>query len=253
MAPKSRQRTLADDIADLLNPMAETGWWAWARRVLPEVSLLPCMGVTQITPTGAARDPDEVAGLGDGAAVLESDEELAAAANLGRAGILPDIVMEGKTYAGKRTSRRNAFEEEDSNEEEIEESDTDGLEDVSDEEGESSSPSDADEPGDEEGRAAADSDSDDVYRPAGARQAEAEIEALERAIDGMQEDEGSAATYLAGRAEAELRRARAVQAQRKLWDASLELRILLQRLLKAAVRMPQVSPELLVDWIGVFE
>ena len=213
-----------------------------------ELSLQWCMGVTQfLLDSGAARDPEEATGLGDGAAVLESDDELAAAANLGRAGILPDIVMEGKAYAGKRTSRRDVYEEEDDNEEESEEdgeSDLDGLEDVSDEEEESSSPSDADGSGDEEGSAADGSDSDDVYRPAGARQAEAEIEALERAIDGMQEDEGSAATYLAGRAEAELRRARAVQAQRKLWDASLELRILLQRLLKAAVRMPQVGAEL---------
>lgn len=43
----------------------------------------------------------------------ESDEELAAGGAMGRASILPDILMDDQAYAGKRSSRKRAFESDD--------------------------------------------------------------------------------------------------------------------------------------------
>lgn len=67
-----------------------------------------------------------------------------------------------------------------------------------------------------------------------------EVAAIERAVEDLQADDGDTTAYLRERAEREKRKALAVQSQRRLWEAGLEVRILLQRLLKSAVRLPQV-------------
>lgn len=136
---------------------------------------------------------------------------------MGRARILPDIVLEDKAYAGQRTSRKATFE-----------ADSDDF------------TEDVDRPSDRDGEMLSSGSEQDEGYSYGAIQADAEIAALEQAVEEMQADEGDAAGHLAERAKAERKKALAVQAQHRLWETSLELRILLQRLLKAAVRMPQV-------------
>lgn len=64
--------------------------------------------------------------------------------------------------------------------------------------------------------------------------------ALEREYAEMRAAEAEAAAGLRERAAKERQKALAVQAQQALWQRGLELRILLQRALQGANRLPQV-------------
>lgn len=65
--------------------------------------------------------------------------------------------------------------------------------------------------------------------------------ALEREYAEMRAAEAEAAAGLRERAAKERQKALAVQAQQALWQRGLELRILLQRALQGANRLPQVG------------
>uniref|UniRef100_A0A1D2A909 Protein AATF n=1 Tax=Auxenochlorella protothecoides TaxID=3075 RepID=A0A1D2A909_AUXPR len=184
----SGRRSLAEDIADLLEPVAVQ-----------------------------EAEPDAHVVLDGGPTLEESDEDLAGVVGMGRARILPDIALDDPAYAGVRSSRATAFESDDFTHDAAEEpAESPRGSDASTSQSEDERPGHHTEPQDDD-----------------------EVAALERAVEDLQAGDGDTAAYLAERANREKRKALAVQSQRRLWEAGLEIRILLQRLLKSAVRFPQ--------------
>ncbi|KAL4452760.1 hypothetical protein ABPG75_008422 [Micractinium tetrahymenae] len=288
-----KKKSLADELADLFNP-------APTKEFDPEADV-----------------------FGQGPALEESDDELAAAQpRKGReaARLRGEIVMEGREYAGRRSSRAALFggeegsgeeDEEDEDEEQEggsgsgsedeegaeedqphangklgagissgeEEDDEDGMSSGEEEEeegdagwlgGEAAGSSSDDEPPEAAaagsggaGRratrlpaAAADGElpsgsedggegsEEEEGRGGGAAAtaaaaAEDEMAALEREYEAMQQDEQADMAGLKERAARERRKALAVQAQKAVWQRGLESRILLQRALVGANRLPQ--------------
>lgn len=68
---------------------------------------------------------------------------------------------------------------------------------------------------------------------------EDEIEQLEKEYEAVEEAEAEAANELKDRAEKERRKAIAVKAQTRIWNSGLEARILLQKVLQGANRLPR--------------
>ncbi|KAI3432718.1 hypothetical protein D9Q98_004261 [Chlorella vulgaris] len=289
-----KKKSLADELADLLNP-------APAKEFDPEADV-----------------------FGAGPTLEESEDEgLAAEAKAGRRGkegsrMRGEIVMEGKAYAGRRSSRAALFgddggsvggSEEEAEEEQgvapaaaIPSEGDSGSEEEGEEEGEEeaqgegwlnghgganggSSSSEDEEGGGEApevaaagsgGRtrrrgaaplAAADggagsSDEEEEEEEEQEEQGEqeeeeqdglagggaagvvaadeaAELAALEKEYEAMQQDEQTAVAGLRERAGKERKKALAVQAQTSVWQRGLEARILLQRALAGANRLPQ--------------
>jgi protein AATF/BFR2 len=168
-----------------------------------------------------------------------------------------DIVMEGKEYAGRRATRRSVFAQfEDNPVFSPQAGDADGSGSGSDSEGGSegedgsvdddelqangggAASCDEDGPGGSSSDGRSGSESDGGGAASGGEEDD-EMAALEREYESMAAAEVEASAGLRERAAKELRKARAVAAQRRVWQRALEARILLQRALAGAHRLPR--------------
>lgn len=123
----SGRRSLAEDIADLLEPVAVQGMSRVTRIPSPGSFWSRCASLRQLCHAGSANvrkpsapcccnaeaEPDAHVVLDGGPTLEESDEDLAGVLGMGRARILPDIALDDPAYAGVRSSRATAFESED--------------------------------------------------------------------------------------------------------------------------------------------
>ena len=158
-----------------------------------------------------------------------------------------DILLPGKDYSGKKSSRAALYGEDDDDDDE--EGDDDDEEEEEDDSLEGDE-DDSEEESDEEELENGVSKKEPVYKKQSKKVAndeeeseseeeEDEAAALEREYREMQRQEADARAGLEERAAKERRKGQAVHAQSSLWNSGLELRILLQRALQAGNRLPQ--------------
>jgi len=176
-----------------------------------------------------------------------------------------DIALNSKEYSGKRSSRKDFFEDEEDDAagllSEAASSDNDDLEDASEEEGsedelmdgvdeDDSGDDDQQSEGDEEGSDGGDDEGQHMGNGLHAREVrgqssddgdetEDDAAALEREYRAVQEEEALAVAGLQERAVKEKKKAVAVRAQCSIWNAGLEMRILMQKALQGANKLPQ--------------
>ena len=139
-------------------------------------------------------------------------------------------MLDGKEYLGHKSSRNAVFGDE---------NDQEDLEDGFDEEEEeerSSSSADLESEGDisEEGEERIQSSMQNGFNPL-----VSEVEALEKEYRDAQVEDAHSLSALKERALKERQKSLAVASQKKIWNRSLEIRILLQKVLQGANRLPQ--------------
>jgi hypothetical protein len=219
-------------------------------------------------PPPAEIDPEADDVFGAGPRLEASDDELLDMARPARGAARRNAALEGREYAGRRTSRAAFFGGADagasggSGEEEYEDDGEDTGASSSDDEprgagGEAGSSSEEEGGSDSDGDAGAGTGSDEDAAAAAADDADA---ALEREYAELRVAEAEAAAGLRERAARERRKAAAVRAQREVWARALEARIVLQRALAGANRLPRgrsaaaaraADPELAAGLAGV--
>lgn len=166
--------------------------------------------------------------------------------------IRPDISLEDGVYAGKRSSRKDLFEDRDDDEDQESFDESDDAEDGEDED---------EARGDdvEDGSEDESDDSDQADRKTLKRKssltrsredeeadrfelvAMEEAEQLQKQLDQMLSEQKSVVTQLVREEENEQEKAKHTYNQVKLWDTFLDLRIKQQKLLTIANRFPQVE------------
>ena len=181
-------------------------------------------------------DPERE-GLEEVAVLEESDEELLEHME-GRRGkekprLRGEIHLDEDTYGGARSSRMKFFGDEQ------QQDDVDDDADNKDDDSEQSSDDDSQHINgfeDDSTKIAYDGNITKTHI------ADDEMDALEREMNEVEAAEAHAAEELKERAAKEYRKAQCVKAQKKLWNASLESRILMQKVIQGANRLP--GPEI---------
>lgn len=167
-----------------------------------------------------------------------------------------DIVLPGKEYSGRKSSRAAIFGSEGEGEDDGSDEEEEGLrgseeeaslheaddseEAESDEEMEEASEEEEEEEEQSESEGAAGANGiSNGFGVGKEDQEEDEAAALEREYREMQQQEADTVAGLQERAAKERKKGLAVRAQRSLWEAGLEVRILLQKALQAGNKLPQ--------------
>ena len=172
----------------------------------------------------------------DGPALEASDDELLGAEiakGSERRRLHGDILLDDKEYAGYPSSRSAIFDEYREKGSEDEGSPEEAIESES-EDISSPASSNAEEHGD-----GGTITTEGERERNGSIGVESEVAALEQVYLRSGEDDANALSALKERAEKERRKALAVAAQKKIWNCGLEIRILIQRVLQGANRLPQ--------------
>jgi protein AATF/BFR2 len=265
------RKTLAEELAELANPAPQRGEAARQRGALaprpPPTRRRQLTAAAARPPPPAEIDPEAEDVFGAGPRLEASDDELLDMARPARGAPRRNAALEGREYAGRRTSRAAFFgggadagasggsgEEEDDDEAAGASSSDDEPRGAGGEAGGSSQ----EEGGSgRAGDAGAGTGSDGAAAAAAAGGADA---ALEREYAELRVAEAEAAAGLRERAARERRKAAAVRAQREVWARALEARIVLQRALAGANRLPRgrsaaaaraADPELAAGLAGV--
>jgi protein AATF/BFR2 len=190
-------------------------------------------------PADSKKEDPEIAGFGDETQhFFESsdDEELSdspldfSMQEDGRLRLRPDISMDGPKYIGKKSSRKTAFENGDSDEdaslddEDEKETDGENLQIKFD-----------------------DGDDDALMEEWQANNAENdELEALNREYEEIRQQEEEMVKNLKGQGLEDHEKGEAVGHQKMLWDRALEVRIALQKMVQGANQMPGVGLPIVV-------
>jgi len=191
-------------------------------------------------------DPERE-GLEEVAVLEESDEELLEHME-GRHGkekprLRGEIDLDEDTYGGTRSSRRKFFGEEEEEEEDEEEEEEDGGDNdrgvVDSEESSDGDSQHINGVEDDYTKLASGATFDNNHINYNSNNKDTdEMDALEREMDEVEAAEAHAAEELKERAAKEYRKAQCVKAQKKLWNVSLESRILMQKVMQGANRLP---------------
>ena len=204
-----KKTTFAEDIANLLTPAPE-----------PEI------------------DPERE-NLEEVAVLVSSDDEILDLAGKPAKGVKKprlrgsiDLGRDEKEYTGKLSSRRDFFGAKRAEEENPVPSYEDESDDVSSEEDMVSSQ--------EEEESSEDDMNDEVKRLKAVDRTgvHSEAELLEKEMMQVEEAEAEVAEELKDRAKKEYRKAKCVKNQKRLWNATLELRIMMQKVVQGANKLP---------------
>ncbi|CAM6085061.1 unnamed protein product [Calypogeia fissa] len=145
----------------------------------------------------------------------------------GRLRLRADISLDGEEYAGKQSSRKEALE--DSEEDEVDLEDADLSARLRAAYGVGSSDDEEDEEKVGEGDLTGQDD---------------ELDALTREYEKLREEEEKGIEILKGQERDSQQKGQAVQNQKALWDRALEVRISLQKILSSANRLPREQAKL---------
>ncbi|WPT18191.1 hypothetical protein PSENEW3_00006192 [Picochlorum sp. SENEW3] len=183
-------------------------------------------------------DPEQD-GLEEGAVLEDSDEEILGQVDTGflsrgkegrrlRSNI--DLGGDEELYIGKHSSRKTFFGDD-------ERVNGDASDSISDDES-SHEDDDSDSEEEQEEEEEEEDDGAPLYSTERHAHVDDEADMLEKEIEDVEEAEAQVAEELKDRAAKEYRKALCVKAQKRLWNASLESRIMVQKVVQGAHRLP---------------